>query len=100
VLLAQRLLQEGIGVEIDLANRQVVRGPPVRVDLVQLVAIERRIISRGANGSLRAAYSIDTNVLSFGSSDSATAFTGRARFVYCGGFSICFHIFLFKPCIC
>ena len=45
VLLRQRLFQERIVVEVDLAYRQVVRGPPVGVDLIQLVTTERRILN-------------------------------------------------------
>ena len=37
VLLGQRLLQQRIVEQIDLPDRQVVRGPPVGVDLPQLV---------------------------------------------------------------
>src|SRR5262245_15436072 len=87
VLLAQRLLQEGIVVEIDLANRQVVRGPPVSVDLVQLVATERRVLASRASGSARAARSIRTNFLSFGCYDFDAPFTSRADFAHSGGFS-------------
>jgi hypothetical protein len=93
VLLGQRLLQERIVVEIDLANRQVVCRPPVRVDLGQLVATERPVLNRQASGAARAARSTSTNFLSFGCHDFDAPFTGRAHFAHCGGFSICFHIF-------
>src|SRR6185503_13439536 len=42
VLGAQRLAQERVGLQIDLADGQVVRGAPVRVDRRELVVVERR----------------------------------------------------------
>src|SRR5262249_35529636 len=92
VLLAQRLLQERIVVEIDLADRQVVCGPPVRIELVQLIATERRILSRGANCSVRMACSIGANFLSFGYAGWASPLTVGASFGHWCGFSICFHV--------
>src|SRR5262249_12828643 len=57
---------------------------------------ERRIFSGGANCSLRVACSIGANFLSFGYGDSATPLTGGARFGHWDGFSICFHVILFR----
>jgi hypothetical protein len=45
MLRAQRLAQQRIAHQVDLAHRQVVRGPPVGVDTVQLLGAQRRAVS-------------------------------------------------------
>jgi hypothetical protein len=64
VLPGERLLQEGIGVEVDLTHRQVVGGPPVGVDAAQLVGGEgpgataagRGVRGRGAHACAPASW--------------------------------------------
>src|SRR5881394_3900527 len=50
MFLLQRLFQQGIVIQVDLPHRKVVCRPPVGVDLVQLVATERRSLYRRASG--------------------------------------------------
>ena len=47
VLPLQRLLQERVVEQIDLPDREVVGGPPVGVELAELVRRERRLLALG-----------------------------------------------------
>src|SRR5260370_1341361 len=66
VSLLQRFFQQGIVIKLDLPHRKVVRRPPVGVDLVQLVATERRALNRRASGFVGGGCFIVTDFL-FGS---------------------------------
>src|SRR4029453_9917889 len=52
VFLLQRFFEQGIVVQVDLPHREVIRRPPVGVDLVQLVTTERSAFNRRASGSV------------------------------------------------
>ena len=55
VLTLERLPQERVGEQVDLPDREIIRGPPVGVELAELVGRERRRIALGitrGHGSL------------------------------------------------
>ena len=79
VLELQRLAEQGVVLEVQHPQAQVEAGPPVGVDLFQLVGTERGSLDRRASGAVRGDWSVITNFLCYSCHDSNAPFAGNAR---------------------
>src|SRR5262245_1702256 len=79
VLTLERFPQQWFVLELKHPQAKIEAGPPVGVDLFQLVGTERCALDSRARGAVRGDCGVITNFLCYSCHDSDTPFTGNAR---------------------